>query len=566
MKISPSLLLRAALPLLAVGAFTVSAHAQGYLVKPMSVESMIRPSTQSDLAFEIANTSDKRATVDVSLEFLGQNQGGWFGIDETKATAEDKAKFPSCLGWIRLEQNSVDLDPLQTKPVKVHVTVPAGVRGTYTAALIVRSRSTATGQVGVMLRFLIPIILQVEGGVITRAVSLVKPLVEYAAPAPNQPAQVGYGVTVKNDGKSMIRVGGKLTVYALVGKNWIPVTSGEAITRRILPNAEVLVSTRSGKRIPSGRYKLEAAFKSDGQSIPKYNAELDVTGDPKLAAITPDATILTDPIQLEVTAQPGAMRSGSISFRNPTDSTVTLDFASVTPKVLEGVALGTAKGTDYSAAAWTTVFPAQLRIGPRQEAKARVVVNMPEGCALPSYYTQVAAAVTIDGEPAGETKVLVLARNKGIAAATAVQPGAPISISNGTDGKSTAIATFSNVGNDRVTPKVDFTVTDTSKLTTFAAFNAESDQDILLPLGTGRYAGAFEPKKLRPGLYALNAVCVYGDKNYQATVPIRVVETKTGIVAEVVDPAKEAAAKAIPAKAAATKTTTPKKGTKGGGK
>src|SRR5579862_9398203 len=92
-----------------------SALSQGFLVKPMSAELSAKQGNGMDIPIDVLNTApDRKASVDISLQYLGQDENGWTATELAKASAIEKAKFPSCVPWAKIDRTSADIDPLQT--------------------------------------------------------------------------------------------------------------------------------------------------------------------------------------------------------------------------------------------------------------------------------------------------------------------------------------------------------------------------------------------------------------------------------------------------------------------
>jgi len=527
------------LPLLAAVLVLPMVNAQGFLVKPMSIETVAKRGTAYDVPFEITNVSPEAAqSADIALQFMGENENGWFAVDPDKATPEDVARFPQFLSWVKLDKKTVDLDPLKKAEVHLRFDIPATARGLYTGALTVQTRPNPKAPMSVVLRFLIPIIIQIEGSTVIRSAKVTTPVVKFSPPVQNNPAFVTLGVLTRNSGNGLIHVGGRIDLSAKVGENWLSVTSVTVDPRRVIPGGELLLSGKVSKRIPSGRYRVKADLRADGQALSRYEGELDVVGDPNAGAITPDASVISDPIRLPIDVVPASMRGGMVSFQNPTSDPVTIDFTTATPKGLAGLMMGNIKGDDLSGAAWTTVSPQSITIGPLQTRKVRISVALPEGAAQPAYYTQLVGTITRAGEAAGTTSTVIEALNKGIPGTPTMVQQSPMMLSKDAQGIYAVQAAYSNVGNVSIEPKGSFDVTDVTGLKTFLHVEATTDNSWLLPLGVARFSANLDGKALKPGTYALKGTCSFGDKNVTTVLVLKVTQTKTGVLMEIVDPAK----------------------------
>lgn len=528
--------------ILAVACFapTVS-PAQSFLVKPMSIEITGKPGTSYDIPVEVTNTAaDRRQGVDVQLLRLGQNESGWTTYTEAEATPEIKALFPSCLTWTKADKTALEIDPVQIGKVNLHIDIPGSARGFYSAALVIQSRRGAGTGVGIVIRFLIPILIQVEGSVPTISAKVVKASAHYNHPSESGGGTVSVGAVVHNTGQALARATGTVTLSAKIGSQWVRVTSGETAPRRLLPGAQVQCTAELPRKIPSGRYRVDADFKVDGRKLTRYSEEIDVEGDKSVGAITPDAALIVDPAELTLEGAPGATRSANLSLRNPSDKPVSVTVSSFIPTQLQGVALGAIKGEAYSAKDWVTVAPQEFAIGANQERKVRVVVNMPADANLPYYYAGLAAAITLNGESSGVVKMLVIAQNKGFEGMPAMSEATKLAITKGEGSEYSITAAYGNVGNTHLKPDVGFQVTDTAGINTIKQIAAIGDMETALPLSIIRFSGTLDAATLKPGAYTVRATCTFAGKKLTSQVAIKVSATSGGNVVEVVGAAPPA--------------------------
>lgn len=503
--------------------------AQSFLVKPMSAELSAKQGSTFDLVFDVTNTApDRKQTVDIRAMRLGQNDAGWVVFEESEATADVKSKFASCLTWLRVDRAALEIDAGQTASVKVRMTVPSSARGFYSAALVIESQRPPGTGVGIIVRFLIPIMVQIEGTVPTRSAKVIGASAKYAPPEGSNPGGVTVGALVLNNGQTLNRTSGNLSLYAKVGTQWVRVSSAESSTKRILPGGAVYVTAPIPKKIPSGTYRVDADISIEGRRLPKYSQEIQIEGDKNVGSITPDASLIPTPEILEVDGAPGSTRAMTVSLRNPTESPIDVRLSVMTPPLLQGVALGSITGQDYSAADWTTVAPETITIAPNQERKVQVLVKVPDGANLPFYYASIMAAISRGGEPAGTASVLAIAANKGAPTLASIKEAAKVSVSKGEGDSYLLAASFANHGNQHERLASSFVVTDMGGVQTLLEVPAEADSSLALPLGIVRMSGSLEAKKLKPGSYILRAVCRFGTQTAVSQVPITVVTSASG--------------------------------------
>ncbi|HWD39034.1 MAG TPA: hypothetical protein VG944_09320 [Fimbriimonas sp.] len=524
------------LMLLATAAFS-----QGFLVKPMSVEVTVKQGGSYNVPIEVVNTAtDRKSSVDVSLQYLGQDESGWTVAEKDKITPEERSRFASSVSWSDIDKSALDIDPLQTGTVMLRMNVPPSAHGFYSSAIVIQSRRAPGAGVGLVIRFLIPVLIDVEGSTPSRLADPTKGMIRYLPATGQQPNSVSMGVMVHNQGQGLIRVTGKLSLYGLVGTQWLRVTSADAVPRRILPGASVFVTASAPKRIPSGHYRVEADLKTDSQNLKHFSEEMDVQGDASVAAITPDATLVAEPSPVEVEGQAGALRSITVGLRNAGDDPITVNLSAGIPPELQGVAIGDFKGDALSAGDWTTVSPSTLTIAAHQVRNVRVTVACPDSATRPYYYSLLSAQISKNGEPAGASKILVVTHTKGQTASLSMLPSSPISLSREAGGAYSLLAAFANNGEMHLMPHASFSITDTAGLTQFKQIDSETDAGTILPLSIARFSAALDPKGLKPGSYALTATCTYGDgKTAKAVAAIKVTAGPKGNTIEILSSSKQ---------------------------
>jgi hypothetical protein len=496
----------------------------------MSIELTAKPAQNLEVPVEVSNTStDRAAGVDIAIGYLVQPNVGWNAVEPASATPEVLKTHSSCLPWTKLDKSTLDIPALGKQNVTLKLAVPASARGFYCAALTIITRPSKEGTgVKVLLRFVIPVLVQIEGSIPSRKIELGKPQVEYTPPNAQSGPMVQMGLLVKNSGEALSRIGGKIGLFTQVGQRWLPVTLSDIQPRRVIPGANTLVSITVPKKIPSGRYRVEADLKADSQRLPHYVQELDVVGDPSARQASPDAAIIIEPAQLELEVQPGAVRSGTITYRNPTDETLTMKLSVSGPKSLENISMGTLKGEDIIGSKWSTISPDTITLGPGEVRRVRVAAEVPEGADKPYYYVNIIGQIMRGDEPAGQTRSLVAIRNKPVAPTVALQENSKVIISGGPEEGYTAMMSYANVGLMHLSPTVTFSLADTSKQNRFETFPAEAEIDQLLPLSIGRYSAKIMLTGLKPGDYALIANCTYGEKSIETVAPVRVTSAKSG--------------------------------------
>ncbi|MEZ0325104.1 MAG: hypothetical protein ACAH95_04300 [Fimbriimonas sp.] len=523
--------------LICVAALTSAlASAQGMLVRPMSVETTARPGQVVDLDFEVQNTLPNQSlSVDGELLFLTQGDAGWMATAPGELSEAERKRYSSALPWLKLAAGTIELPALQTKTFKIRMQVPSTARGFYSAAVTFKNKPMNGGNgIGVVLRFLVPILVQVEGSVPKRKALLEDPQVISVLPSENGPGSTFLGLKASNVGEGLTRVAGSFDLYGQIGGQWVKVSSAEVAVRRIIPGGFVRLSSTLPKRIPKGHYKMVGNFLADGQRLPQFVQELDVAGDSGIGTLQPDIPLVISPALLEMDAQGGSVRTATISLRNPGNDPVEVNLQSMLPEKLANVVLGATKGEDFGAGSWVEIAPNSITVGPRQERKIRVMMSLPDGSTRPYYYATVMAHAKLNGVAVGSTPVLVAIKNTGATAQPALSPGGPVMLSMGEKNMVTVSAAFTNTGDVHLSPNVRFAVKKDALGDSLLSVTAEPESPIALPVSTNRYNGVFDVSKLAPGSYVLTAMAEFGGKTTSASTGFKVVKTKTGVTVEMI--------------------------------
>ena len=122
--------------LVATGLFGLSAHAQGFMVKPMRMDVVASPGRTIEVPLEIRNTAGGEVrVVDLRLAQISQHSDATWRLIEP-GSPEDVVTEMSALPWISLVSNRAEIEPLQPVEMMIRVTPPPDARGVYFAAII----------------------------------------------------------------------------------------------------------------------------------------------------------------------------------------------------------------------------------------------------------------------------------------------------------------------------------------------------------------------------------------------------------------------------------------------
>jgi hypothetical protein len=498
---------------------TCFAQGQGFMVKPSAVEATLVHGTNT-LTVEIRNTvADRARSVDVSLCELGEGPETFLPAAEIPNYAGNMAR--SCLSWTTVDQKAVEnIPPLSVKPLTVIFKVPVAARGFYFAGLLVTSRiEPHTTGVAVQIRFLIPLLIDIGGGVGRRDLKVGGAMVSDAPKL----GGTRIGVDVINGGETLGHVSGDEELYRQEPSGrWRMIAKLPVDRRRVIPGSSTVVGATLPKPLPSGQYKVESQLVADGIPLTPSSSETSFTGDPNVKDIASNVDLKVDPSEEDVDAVPGTTRSELVKLTNPGDATIVVSGTVAEPTGLQGIAMGTDKGDDFSAASWVRVAgPVSIPGG--AERGTRILVALPPSLDKPYYYAEIHwSALGPDGEQLGTTTSLVSIHTKGGAAVPKLIQLAPIHLSSLGGGKYALQFTVGNAGNVHLDPLATGRVTDSFGVNGVENLDLTREKGPLLPLGSTRFSAVVDANQIKPGKYILEIGVSAGKAGLSASLPVSI--------------------------------------------
>jgi hypothetical protein len=491
--------------------FAASAQAQGFMVKPMRMDVVASPGRTIEVPLEIRNTAgaDVRA-VDLRLAQISQSPDGSWRLIEPGAP-DDVPTDISALPFISLASPRADIEPLQPVEMMIRVTPPPDARGVYFAAIIAETPAPeqTEGGIVVRVRFVVPVIIEIEGRTARQQVSLSDVLMTYDKAADGKPATTTAALQVVNAGRTFSRVKGKLTIEKKNAERWQPVTRFDLRERAIMPGLTFALGQDLERRLPSGTYRLRGELNVDGRRIPPVIKEIAFEGASDADGLAFDTALVLTPSLVEMAILPGATRTTSLRIENPGVDPVTVDMASTTPPQLGGVAMGELLGVELSAEPWVEITPPRFTIRPGSRQNVRVTSRVPKDALKhPNYYGDLVLKGTYaDGQSAGATQSTVHLSYDAIKSTTdgIVEQ---ISLAQGEKPNQYFVQMrLTNIGDVHVLPSASVSLVSSlgSELRKVAL---DGDEGPLLPLGKRTFSAEINLEGVEPGFYALRAISV----------------------------------------------------------
>lgn len=517
------------------------AHAQNFMVQPMTMEVAAHPGRSVEVPLGIHNLAGGDiGTVNLRLVELSQGpEGAWRVIEP--GSDEDIAGHSSSLAWSSLSHDQVEIAPLEPTEVMVRLSVPPSARGAYFAGVIVESPpiEEAPG-VMVRVRFLVPIIIEIDGRPARQQVVLDDVAMTYHDDPGAKPTTKA-SMSVANRGQTFSRVSGGLSIEREDSNGrWRPVTRVDVVDRAIIPGVELDFGGDLERRLPSGTYRLRADLQVDGRPIAALEKEIAFEGDPNIDTLAYDTALVLTPEMVRMDVVPGATRTTALTIENPGDDPVHVRMAVSTPQSLVGVEMGDLKGSALSAEPWTEMRPAEFTLRPGGRQNVRVMSRVPrEGVQHANYYADlVLEGAYEDGQSAGETRSTVQLFNAGLEARIDGEVE-QLLVSEG-DGPSRYIVQmrFANTGTVHLEPTAYVALLNPQgRQVNQVELTAE--EGALLPLARRRYSGEMDLSEVEPGYYALRSRTHLTDGNALTGQQVLLVESGTdgaGTSVTVVDP------------------------------
>jgi hypothetical protein len=506
------------------------AQGQGFMVKPFRLETLGGAGQLVELPLQIRNIAGQGSiVVNLRLVELTQSlQGGWRPVEPD--SDEDTSSFLSSRQWTSLSSNQVTVAPLQPADVTVRISVPTSARGVYFAGVIAETPAPENPQgVSVRVRFLIPIIVYVQGRPVPQSVALDNISMAYRADPGTSPTTTAH-LRIVNLGRTFPRVRGTLRVEREHEGRWRSVTSSEIPEKGIIPGATLELGDDLRRRLPSGTYRLRGELFVDGRRVAALEEEVAFEGDPTADAVAYDTALILSPPILDLDVLPGASRTTIVRVENPGDDPIDVVMSATIPRDLLGVETDRLSGGELSAAAWTEIRPSEFTIEPGRWQNIRVVSRVPrEGAPHPHYYADLVLDGTYpDGQSAGQTRSTVrLANREG----ETVVDGA-IELLQLAEGETPASyivqVRLANIGNVDIQPFPRAALLSPQGR---AIRNAvlSGDDGVLLPLGRRTYSGELDLSDVSPGYYALRALISLAPGREIATEQVLLVEEDDGL-------------------------------------
>jgi len=494
-----------------------------FTVQPMKLDLQVTVGKQVESALEIQNIDPNGPhTIDFSITELTQGEDGAWEIVSPNDVVDpnsrlfgfDMSKLSSCTSWISLGTNSLTVQALQVAPVPITVKVPRGQRGFFCAGILasVRPRPDVP-DVALVLRFLIPVIIEIQGRPVRNKVEATDVGLEYLPAQGSRPAAALVSMRIENTGVTFPRLNPVSRIWIFTDGHWKVLTTTQFRDIGIIPGAELNLKTSLNKSLPSGRYKVAGVLYVDGQRTRRVEKEIDFVGDPAVSRAAADAPLDVRPLDLEIENLPGAKRMTMLKVYNGADETVNVKLGVGLPGYVQSAVYQGVKGMDLDCSKWLTIEPQQFTLrGEGGMQPVTITAAMPQDATqFPAYYSVLGLWASYpDGQNAGVTTSKICIQNKNQQSAPQARATRliPTAIS---ESKYLVAASFFNSGIAHFSPiKCKAAVTmGTDTIARVSALLSSSERGVMLPFENRNFSGVIDFANLPAETYRLSAAMEY---------------------------------------------------------
>jgi hypothetical protein len=501
-----------------------------FTVQPMKLELAITPGKliKSELSIQSLDPDESHTIKMTTTELSQLDNGEWAVIEPNDITDPnspffgfDTSELSSCKDWISLSPTTFELAPNQVQPVEVTIRIGRGVRGFYGAGILATSSPMlGVGDVSIVVRFYVPVILEVQDRPVRAKVDATDvglELLERTLDTGEYQALSLATMDVENDGGSYSQIKPIIRIWAFTEGHWRVITTTNFDQKSIIPGVKFTLKAPVRKPLPSGKYKVAGYLYVDGRRRRKVEKEIEYVGDKRVNTVREDAPLDLEPLDVIIDGLPGAVRTGTLTVYNASKETVNIRTAMGLPSILQHSTQGNLKGEDLDCTPWIKISPEQFTLrGDGGMQNLRIVATMPElTTAYPCYFTLLALWASYpDGKDAGYTTTNICLRNSNIDEEPAV---AAIKVlpHELADSQYIITAEFGNVGKLPFTPiRVKAGLVMPNGIHRTSTF-LKGDPSLMLPFERRTFSDVLDISRIPADVYRLAAAIEYAPGRWE---------------------------------------------------
>ncbi len=516
--------------LLLVILFAGDAAFADFLIQPMLVRRTVQPGKTIRVEMMLQNMDPQKAeTISLSLMELSQETDATW--KEIRADDPNLSKYPvrSCRPWIAIPPETIQVPPYKQVPFTIQISVPAGTRGFYFAAVVAETAPVPVEQIpGVVTQtkfaLVCPIVLEVQSLPVPQKVALANVGLEFRAKTLENPAACFATIDIVNPGGTFSSIMPVVRLWGQAGGHWRKFMEANVGETAIVPGGKLHLLKDVGRTLGSGTYRVEVFLYVDGRRADRLQKEIPFQGDPAVVG-DPRQNVPLDltPADTFLEIVPGATRSAAIQVVNGSEEGVKIETEFALPPDMQSMSNGRGvRGDDLNCTDWVTVEPRQFAMNGYSRTNLRVIARMPKGVAqYPCYYGVLKLQVSYrDGTPAGIRETYICIQNKQVVA-TPLVGSTVLTISETGPSRYMVAAGYQNAGEMYVTPSClgDLSVLGVGGMTTYKRFLMSSEvhgqRGIMLPFEARSFSGVLDLSDVPQGTYTLTSILKWpgGDAN-----------------------------------------------------
>lgn len=498
------------------------------VVQPMRIDLTPPPGKITKSSFEIQNYDPNAIhRVSITLVDVSQWEDGTWRIIEPNDDF-DLSKLSSCKNWITLTRDRVEVRAMRIVPVEMIIKVPPGTRGFYAAGIIATLEfPPGTGDVGVVIRYLVPVLLEIQKGrALRHKVELRDVGLSYSEPNGLRPATAMVSANIVNNGGTFsgLQVVGRVRVFS--SGHWREVTQTEFRKAGIIPGVKLNLKQDIGRSLPSGRYKVAAGLYVDGRRVRAIEKEIDFVGDPTISKVASDVALTLEPSEVTIESPPGATRTSFIRIRNDSDEAVNVRTTLTIPPSLYGITFGDMFGNELDCSGWVTIMPEKFTVRRGGRQNLRIKTSMPKTSDMHAcYYALLSLYATYpDGQNAGVKTAYICVANSAVEAVPVAQP-VRLNFAHMENSRYLAVASFGNFGNIHFTPRCSAVITNLMGVNAGQGkvLLTSTNSGLMLPIQFRGFSGVFDLSDYLAGMYFVTATLEYAPGEAVTNqIPIRI--------------------------------------------
>ncbi len=377
-----------------------------------------------------------------------------------------------------------------------------------------RPRPDIPSHVDVVVRFLIPVLVEVQGRPLRHRIELGGMELELIGPRQGKPATTHVLMNIDNNGGTRSNLKGFAQIKGFLDGHWRQITTAEFGGTRIIPGAKLKLRSNLARSLPSAKYRVSGWLYVDGRRAQRIMKEIDFVGDASVTKVLTDTPLDLLPSAVSIISQPGASRMASIKVYNASDETVNVQTAIGLPRALQGVAFGDLKGVDLDCTGWLKIEPQKFTLRSHTQQSIRIIARMPDtvSASLPCYYALLGLYSTYaDGQRAGVTTANICVANKEISVEPFVY-GMTLRPALKDGSEYYIVARFGNFGSIHFTPircraAVVDSLTGMPKIRTSLS---SMKTGMMLPFEARDFSGVMDFSRVPVGMYRLAVELQYG--------------------------------------------------------